>query len=71
VTITSEAVRGHAAKVLLDAATESDLLVIGSRGHGGFGGALLGTVSHYVVAHAGCPVVVVPDNQPTAGRSEG
>lgn len=60
VTITQETVEGHAAKVLLDAVTENDLMVVGSHGHGGFVGALLGSVSHHVVAHSCCPVVVVP-----------
>lgn len=65
VTITSQAVRGHAAKVLLETVAESDLLVVGSHGHGGFVGALLGSVSHHVVSHARCPVVVVPSGQRT------
>jgi nucleotide-binding universal stress UspA family protein len=65
VTVTSQAVQGHAAKALLDAATGEDLLVVGSRGHGGFVGALLGSVSHHVVTQARCPVVIVPNpNQP-------
>jgi nucleotide-binding universal stress UspA family protein len=63
VKITRAAIPGHGAKVLLDEVTESDLLVVGSRGHGGFVGALLGSVSHHVVAQAPCPVVVVPDRQ--------
>ncbi len=66
VVITKEALRGPAAKVLLDAVTPSDLLVVGSRGHGGFVGALLGSVSHHVVASACCPVVVVPTPPPTS-----
>lgn len=60
VTITSAAVEGPAAKVLLDSVSERDLLVVGTRGHGAFVGALLGSVSHHVVAQAPCPVVVVP-----------
>lgn len=63
VRITRKAVQGHGAKVLLDEVTESDLLVVGSRGHGAFIGALLGSVSHHVVSQAPCPVVVVPDRQ--------
>jgi nucleotide-binding universal stress UspA family protein len=52
---------GHPAQVLLDASEGADLLVVGSRGHGGFAGMLLGSVSQHLVAHARCPVVVVHD----------
>lgn len=58
-----EAIEGHPASVLLNAARDADLLVVGSRGHGGFVGMLMGSVSHHVLAHATCPVVVVPDPQ--------
>ncbi len=51
--------QGHPVTVLLDAAAGADLLVVGSRGHGGFTGMLLGSVSEHVVAHAPCAVVVV------------
>lgn len=52
-------VEGHPAKVLIDAAAGADLLVVGSRGHGGFTGMLLGSVSEHVAAHALCPVLVI------------
>ncbi len=59
VLIVCEALEGYPAKTLIRAAEGADLLVVGTRGHGGFVGALVDSVSHYVVAHATCPVVVV------------
>lgn len=53
-------VSGRAASTLLDIAQEADMLVIGSRGLGGFTGLLLGSISHQCVSHAPCPVVVIP-----------
>ena len=50
---------GNPARVLLDAAQGADLLVVGSRGHGGFTEALLGSVSQHCVHHAQCPIVIV------------
>ncbi len=59
VLIRPRVVEGSAAKVLIDASQDADLLVVGSRGIGGFVGLLLGSVSQHVAAHAACTVVVV------------
>ncbi len=52
-------VEGHPAEVLMQQAAAAQLLVVGSRGYGRIFGALLGSVSQYVAAHAACPVVVI------------
>jgi nucleotide-binding universal stress UspA family protein len=52
---------GRPAAVLIAAAEGADLLVVGSRGLGGFAGLALGSVSHQCVHHAACPVVVIPE----------
>jgi nucleotide-binding universal stress UspA family protein len=52
-------VQDNPAQALLDAAKGADLLVVGSRGHGGFAEALLGSVGQHCVHHADCPVVVI------------
>ena len=51
--------QGNAAKLLIDLSEDADLLVVGTRGHGGVAGLLLGSVSQNVVAHAKVTVVVV------------
>jgi nucleotide-binding universal stress UspA family protein len=61
VEISALVVEGTPARVLLDAAADADLLVVGSRGHGEFAGALLGSVSLAVASHAKCPVVIIHD----------
>ena len=62
VKIRSTVAEGSAARVLLDASAGAELLVVGSRGHGGFVEALLGSVGQHCVHHATCPVVVIRDS---------
>jgi|SRR5699024_2899385 len=57
-TITTQ--EGPPAAILLERAEQADLIVVGSRGRGGFARMLLGSVSSAVVHHAPCPVVVIP-----------
>jgi nucleotide-binding universal stress UspA family protein len=59
VKIISRVVEGNAAQALLDVSAGAELLVVGSRGHGGFFEALLGSVGQHCVHHATCPVVVI------------
>jgi nucleotide-binding universal stress UspA family protein len=59
VAVQARVIEGNPAQVLLHAAAGADLLVVGSRGHGGFAEVLLGSVSQHCVHHAPCPVVVI------------
>jgi nucleotide-binding universal stress UspA family protein len=58
--VTVRAVNGIAAQELIKASAASDLVVVGSRGGGGFAKLMLGSVTSLVVAHAACPIVVIP-----------
>ncbi|GGT35965.1 universal stress protein [Streptomyces althioticus] len=62
---------GTPASVLLRAARDASLLVVGSRGLGGFAGLLLGSVAQHCAQHAACPVVVVREDILTGVGEEG
>ncbi|WP_438841197.1 universal stress protein [Actinoplanes auranticolor] len=59
VLVKAQVKQGRAAKVLIEESADADLLVVGERGHGGFAGLVLGSVSQHVAAYAKCPVTVV------------
>ncbi len=58
--VTVSVATGEAAEELVKASRDADMLVVGSRGDGGFARLLMGSVSSQVTHHAACPVVVVP-----------
>jgi nucleotide-binding universal stress UspA family protein len=60
INIDRRVIEGDTPVVLMEQAKDADLLVVGSRGLGGFRGLLLGSVSHQCVVHSKTPVVVVP-----------
>ncbi|MCG5468019.1 universal stress protein [Micromonospora sp. LAH09] len=64
--VTGEVYDGPPALVLQERSAEAGMLVLGSRGHGGFGGLLAGSTAISVAAHAHCPVVVVRDGAGSA-----
>ncbi len=59
VRIKGDTVQDVPARALIEHSEGADMLVVGSRGHGGFAGLLLGSVSQQCAAHARCPVVIV------------
>jgi nucleotide-binding universal stress UspA family protein len=63
VTATAEALEGEPGRVLVQAASDAGLVVVGSRGHGYVTGALLGSATAYVLHHARCPVMIVPETE--------
>ncbi len=75
--VTSDVASGDAAAVLVELSRSAAVVVVGSRGRGGFAERLLGTVSSALPAHAHCPTVVVPyraaedDAPPPIGHSTG
>lgn len=58
--VTVRAVSGFIAEELISASRDAEMLVVGSRGAGGFAALRLGSVSSQVVHHASCPVVIIP-----------
>lgn len=66
VQVSTTLVRGHAPTVLAEESRDGQLLVVGSRGRGGFAGLMLGSVSASLITHTRCPLTIVPSTERTA-----
>lgn len=67
--VSARLINGYPRQALIKASEDAEMLVLGRRGHGGFVGMLLGSVTMACVAHAHCPVLVVRDTvSPDAGK---
>jgi nucleotide-binding universal stress UspA family protein len=64
VTVRRRLVRARTRPTLIEETSRAQLAVVGTRGHGGFTGMLLGSVSQAALHHADCPVVIVPASSP-------
>lgn len=69
--VTSGLSSGDPAQVLIAQTRPTDVLVVGTRGHGGFAGLLLGSVGLRLATHSTCPVVLVPDESRDQGDPAG
>lgn len=69
VKVRKHALDGNAAALLSEFSTAVDLIVVGTRGRGGFAGLLLGSTSQAVLNHSTCPVMVVPTPKEDEGQA--
>lgn len=70
-TFTAVSVEGEPAKVLIKESVGAEMLLVGSRGHGGFAGLLLGSVSSACAEHATCPVLIMRTHVSTSHEVAG
>jgi len=68
--VSAEISESGAAETMVELSSQAELVVTGTRGHGGFAGLLLGSVSHTLAAHARCPAVIVRGEEPGAPLDE-